>query len=51
MAVYKMMTPEGTGCGDIEAYSGEEAAVEAERRGYAVLDVHESGDHSVLVVS
>lgn len=51
MAVYKMMTPEGTGCGNIEAYSGEEAAVEAERRGYAVLDLYEHGDELVVVVS
>jgi len=36
---YTMMTPRGYVVGYVEAYSGEEAATEAEKQGEVVIDV------------
>jgi hypothetical protein len=36
---YTMMTPRGYVVGEVEAYSDEEAATEAERQGEIVIDV------------
>ena len=36
---YQMMTPRGYVIGEVEAYSDEEAATQAERQGEIVIDI------------
>lgn len=51
MTVYRMMTCSGNYGPDIEAYSDEEAAAEAEKMGYEVRDIMEHGDELVIIVA